>query len=373
MHTFYTDGVSPDLNVVPTDGCRRTISGHRLLFAPDATGFTIQIPDGPQEGPLVKLEGAINFRFALQLNNSNFPNFTVLPPKSSGSIFYFSNSQLQPGLEVSEVTLTRGALPALKITKRVAWIDVMLSNAVGTEIGRETVAVENGFAQPSLSLRGFSDGLYQISAEGENPRRIFVRDAIGTDWFGIVDLQFAADQIPHPDQPPRFELNFTARSAQWIYRVFVSKPVDGVEYRIIQYGQALSSAGQSDSEEYDANSSDNNNPPKGSKAKSGSAKGKSNKANPNGQVELVFSYPVTEELENGQRLLEFVTVKNPDQAEPPSLITYRQEPRRHLTFVSVTDPSNGQSEGKAVRSTPILEDLPNPSLDHYDPIVTVYT
>lgn len=359
-HTFYTDKASPDFVLEPTELCKRIVSGHRLLVRRNAVGLDVHYPKSASAVPAIGFDEAVNFQFTLRLTNPFLPNFTELPRKNRGTIYLYSRQAQQTVLEQGEAVVTRGELPPLKIPGEAKWVRIGLSNSEGRELDSETVPVESGWASPTMSLRRYSEGLYKLSASTEFERWVFRPNSIGGDWFGLVDLRFGAGELPFADDPPIFEIQFTPRSAQWTYRVVMDNPDETVEYRIVQFDETSWGIDE-----------DNH-----SQGGDGENKGKKGGSGPHAPErpppELIFSKPKVKELGDGKTLFKFVTViESPDDTKP-ALIPYREEPRKYIALVSYTDPSNGHGAGAVSGPKPILENLPNPSPNHYEPTVTVH-
>ena len=77
-HTYYSDGVCPDFVVEPTADTARLLRNYRCVLKSRKDGVLIVAELADSGAPMIPVDSAVNFRFNLRLQNSDFPLFTDL-------------------------------------------------------------------------------------------------------------------------------------------------------------------------------------------------------------------------------------------------------------------------------------------------------
>ncbi len=240
-HTYYEDDASTDFQVIPTEGTRKQLRNHGLLFRNTPSGFVVlaEVDETSAGGYVVRRppERPTRYQFLLKQNTSDFLNYTDLPLNPSGrSIYYFHN------LQSNAANGTRYLHPPNKVTRNQ---QITLKNGIFTTGSKVQESVRLVYDDLSLEykrkiqdpagkkvqfdLTNYPNGRAELWADGTKKQTFYTinrRDMSGI--FGIVDL-FHAASVPSDYrfiagnetlQKQSYTLSFGRRSTYWKYLLF---------------------------------------------------------------------------------------------------------------------------------------------------------
>lgn len=94
-HSYYLNGKSTDLQLIPSEACKVLISAYGLRFLPTGSGGKLYAKVETVSGKdIIKspIPEAVKFTFLLKVRNVNFENFTALSlTKPKNQHYYFNN------------------------------------------------------------------------------------------------------------------------------------------------------------------------------------------------------------------------------------------------------------------------------------------
>jgi hypothetical protein len=231
-HNYYANGLCPDFDIVPTAECqafmRRFELGAKLLGGVLLVYFEESVATGK---PRVKVEDWLPFRFVMQLKQSAFYNYTVLPKATKP--FFFSNLD-ENGVE--KVPNTEGSFLSKNATPDLADLIDIKSNAFSvqhplgtTQIKLSLFRPQTGFelvktmeARPlttttAVSLPTFQNGLVKVENNSDGTPQYFYADAAisGSKPFGIIEIWRNPTRLYTP--PQVFNLKWERKKDFWRY------------------------------------------------------------------------------------------------------------------------------------------------------------
>ena len=257
LHTFYTSGKSPDIEMVPTSQCITTMQYFGLRFLPTEAGGKLLAKMKTEAGKDViknPLPDGTKFSFALKLKNTFFENFTELNvSKPKGSHYYFSN-------QTNNISVDNFPLLVINTASKVA-SDGDLMPFAGNSFSythNSTIAtahselnfIDSGekFSQSldnnndvfnfSYDLKKTNGGRAKFIVEGAGITSMYVvNPSNDSNLFGIVEIFYTATlatahQFLNADKTVDtkfYKIAFASRATKWRY--IVSK----------QFNQAITS------------------------------------------------------------------------------------------------------------------------------------
>jgi hypothetical protein len=252
-HSYYASGLCADFDIVPTAECQANMRrfglgaklvGGVLLVYFEQTPATI--------GPRLKMEDWTPFRFMLQLRQSAFYNYTMLP--NSRKPFFFSNLD-DNGAEKPQNT--EGSFLSKNTTPDATDLMDIKSNAFTVNHPLGTTQIKLSIMRPltgfqlaktidtrplapstPVNLPNFQNGLIKIESDNSPTPQYVFSDvlAAANRPFGIIEIWKGA--ATDYTQTQRFMLNWTRKMDFWRYFILKNKvppspnPVVPVPYTI---------------------------------------------------------------------------------------------------------------------------------------------
>jgi hypothetical protein len=231
-HNYYTNGLCPDFDIVPTAECQALM--RRFGLGAKQMGGVLVVyfeQSAASANPRIKLTDWTPFRFTMQLKQFAFYNYTVLP--NATTPFLFSNIT-ESGVE--KVPNTEGTILSKTNTPNSAdLIDVksnafLVNHSLGTtRIDLSILRPQTGFqlaktvdalpltTSTPVSLPDFQNGLVKIESNSSGtPQYIYVESSVAaTKAFGIIEIwkgtatDYATPQV--------FTLNWERKMDFWRY------------------------------------------------------------------------------------------------------------------------------------------------------------
>jgi hypothetical protein len=231
-HNYYTNGLCPDFDIVPTAECQANL--RRFGLGAKRIGGVLLVyfeQSVATAKPRLKLTDWTRFSFMMQLKQFDFYNYTVLPNVSKP--FFFSNLN-ENGVE--KAVPTEGSILSKTIAPDAGDLMDIKTNAftVNHPLGTTEVKVsilrpQVGFqlaktieAQPltastSVNLPDFQNGLVKIETNS-SPTPQYLYSDVGVAAvrpFGIIDIWKGA--ATNYNVPQIYTLNWTRKEDFWRY------------------------------------------------------------------------------------------------------------------------------------------------------------
>ena len=247
-HSFYENGVCPDLTVQPTVECQRILSRHRLWWKAREDGILIigeneSTPTGDLT-PRIPIAENTRFNLVLKLKNPYFLNITQVNQNfirpNSAFVFTASASATQAGdgtVTVHDGALSNGVIPnnLMLVVGKIFQLGIDQSlNPVRVTVENEvTEALFSVYFQASdtsitIDLESFPEGIYHLRSFDETGTevamtRVFSSESsITSQLFGFVQIPYVASLVE-----PVYILNFASRQINWQYEIKVGEIATG--------------------------------------------------------------------------------------------------------------------------------------------------
>lgn len=197
-HEYYTDGVCGDFVVEPSTNCATILRQYRLKFLRFPGGFGIAYEKPAKGGKLIlQLDrSALELRFILASNNSQFVNFTDIPFKTNEQVYHFNNLAFNANSNGEERLLSNNATVGesdLKLKSEVlATNDTQVRHPFGViDIIMDDERVEKKNAIRHTQLLKRRDYILAFSAREANWRYCLAPQAGSPAYngFEVVDLK----------------------------------------------------------------------------------------------------------------------------------------------------------------------------------------
>ena len=245
-HNYYTNGLCPDFDIVPTAECQafmrryglgvKQLGGVLVVYFEQSAGSSM---------PRVKLDDWTPFRFVMQLKQFAFYNYTVLP--NATKPFFFSNIN-ESGVE--KVPNTEGVILSRTNTPDNSDLIDVKSNAFSVNHSLGTTSIDLSILRPQtgfqlaktvearplttstpVSLPSFQSGLVKIQSNSSGtPQYIYAESSVAiTKPFGIIEIWkgVATDYAT----PQVFTLNWERKVDFWRY--FILKKSSATSFSIL--------------------------------------------------------------------------------------------------------------------------------------------
>jgi len=244
-HTFYTSGICPDVEVVPTAQCALLIRSLGLRFLPSPSGAKLYAKVDSVGGSDIlqhALPEGTKFSFLLRLKNPRFGNFSNLNlVKPAGTYYYFNNlvnniaADSTPLLvaDTGSKTVSDNDLLAI-VSGSFAFTDNStaatqtgkLQFVDQTEVEEQTINNSNNIFNHNFDLQKHGTGRVKFLIDGTEKKSFYsIRSGEQAELFGLVEIFYKAT-LPAPYQfqnadhsvaSKTYRIAFTTRQTKWRY------------------------------------------------------------------------------------------------------------------------------------------------------------
>lgn len=244
-HTFYTSGLCPDVQVIPSAHCALLIRSLGLHFLPSASGVKLYAKVDTNGGTDI-MQHAIpegtKFSFLLRLKNPRFGNFSNLNlVKPAGTYYYFNNlvnnvaADSTPLLVADTGTKTVSDQDLLPfVSGSFAYTD----NSTGTtqsgklqfldetEVAEQKINNSNNVFNHSFDLQRHGTGRVKFLIDGTEKASFYsIRSGEQAELFGVVEIIYKATlpaayqflNADHSIASKTYRIAFTTRQTKWRY------------------------------------------------------------------------------------------------------------------------------------------------------------
>jgi hypothetical protein len=243
-HTFYTGGITKDLQIIPTSETLHSMKDANMMFKNDDTGFRVLYRVDDSNDPFIDFKN-VKLVFGVQVKNatefSNITSLSTIPGYSADKIMYISN--------MASVTTRNLAITFLDYLKSAIFNYAFPQTGISTDtatisIFKDGADVTPSFPDPSMVKANtagefsypidFSNkpkGLYEFKTK-INPSGSLVTKTVYIDNDLVRQNVFAIMEILAKDgKPANFTSNYPAnreyalvfdrREVQWKYIILL--------------------------------------------------------------------------------------------------------------------------------------------------------
>ena len=226
LHEFYSDGISHDISIRPTDKTSAKISGYRhfLRYKENSPLVLFEAIDDLRS-PLLPIVGDTRFVFTGTLKNPYFSNFTELPPKEADQVYLFDNLSGN-SLQQTAVSLRPQVFTFSFTASRVnATLDITDRN--GNIILSKAVSNSDKKFNENLKLYGVS-GFHRFTVtttQGiEVDQAIYISNSLykNRPWC-IIEIWQQGPLHFNYNAETTYQLQFDALQKPWHYNLNLTK------------------------------------------------------------------------------------------------------------------------------------------------------
>lgn len=229
QHDYYKSGISNDFGIHMTAGAEKNLQAGKMMkriFSSSAKIFYKEVDNAP----VVPITSDLTLTFFLQLQTPQLLNFTDLPARSPGQVFYFKNVT-GTVLERSVVNLRSRLLNLAFTSASDNTVQLTILDAQGQIVFDKSITGENQKFSVQVDLRNKPEGLYTV-------KKNFPNDADPADELFYLDDKlpglgvFAIAAITiNSNTEKSFTISLQKKSAAWKY-FLVDKPNSVSTYQI---------------------------------------------------------------------------------------------------------------------------------------------
>jgi hypothetical protein len=231
-HNYYTNGLCPDFDIVPTAECQMNLRRFGLGVKQIGGVLVVYFEQSAATSmPRVKLDDWTPFRFVMQLKQFAFYNYTVLP--NATKPFLFSNIN-ESGVE--KVPNTEGVILSKTNAPNSGDLIDVKSNAFSVNHSLGTTSIDLSILRPQtgfqlaktvearplttstpVSLPNFQSGLVKIQSNSNGtPQYIYSEASVAAIRpFGVIEIWKGA--ATDYTTPQVFTLNWERKVDFWRY------------------------------------------------------------------------------------------------------------------------------------------------------------
>lgn len=254
-HSYYTNGVSRDFDIYPTQETAAWLNENNLLFRKDDTGIRVFYTDTKNSSPSVPFTpfDAVELRFMLFLKSpETFFNITDLMIDSevykSGQLLLLKNAAFEEELEISLVNGVRPfvfsyAFPQVTNTPATARGQVEVIDTLGRYVTpdspdpQDVIPNQEGIFSYPMDLTGFPRGEYTFKTTVNDldliEKRVYVDNRVLAEKpFGLVAISLPAST---DDFEPNtlFKAALSVKEPIWKYYLLMKNLNPGAGYSVI--------------------------------------------------------------------------------------------------------------------------------------------
>ena len=243
-HSYYTDRISPDFDIIPLAGTKTLMKDNRLLFKKDNQGFRVlyQSEEGSDQSFLPFADIDLKFAMVLKDAPGQFQNITDLndgaQTYSAGNLIYFRNAvQTDNLLDYSLINALKPSsftyefpqdFPPPGGTNGV----IVVENEEGTDVtptqpdpNAVKPDAEGNFFYP-IDFDQMPSGLYTfkttIDSNPTETRTLYIDNTlVRQQIFGLIKIHIVDYQATNfPSSPERgYSASFAHRETVWRYKM----------------------------------------------------------------------------------------------------------------------------------------------------------
>ena len=244
-HTFYTSGLCPDLEIVPTAACAGLIRALGLHYLSSSSGGQVYAKVRTVAGVDIMqnaLPEGTRLSFLLRLKNTRFENFSNLNLlKPAGNHYYFNNLANNLAADATPLLVSDAATKAVGDNDQLAFVSGSFafsdsSTAASqtgklefvdrTEVEEKEIKNSNNVFNHNFDLQKHETGRTRFLIDGVEKALFYsIRPEEQAGVFGLVEIFYRATlpatyQFQNADNSiatKTYRIAFTARQTKWRY------------------------------------------------------------------------------------------------------------------------------------------------------------
>lgn len=242
-HDYYSDGLCPDLEMLPTSDTLKLLKGYRLLFGPKSKfskSEYVVLQENVSGAPLLTLPDSYKMRFYLSLKSSDFLNFSDLPELLNKEVLFFENQAVGTdlhGASFEKMELTGDLVYWTGVSGGISEVTATLKG--GTDTVTFDTYTEGSSLAVRLNLKGLEKGVYELFEDASliaTKTIYYDPELLGKDVFAVihftesVSLNIGANHT----------ISFASRDETWRYFVVLKGTHTGYNYSIYDSNEPIS-------------------------------------------------------------------------------------------------------------------------------------
>lgn len=244
-HTFYTSGLCPDVEIVPTAECAGLIRAFGLRYLSSSSGGQLYAKVRMVAGIDIlqnPLPEGTRLSFLLRLKNTRFENFSNLNLlKPAGNHYYFNNLANNLAADAAPLLVSDTASKTVGDKDQLAFVSGSFafsdSSTAATQLGKlefvdraeveeQAVKNSNNVFNHNFNLQKHETGRTRFLIDGTEMASFYsIRPGEHAGLFGLVEIFYraslpAAYQFQNADNSvatKTYRVPFTARQTKWRY------------------------------------------------------------------------------------------------------------------------------------------------------------
>lgn len=234
MHSYYTDGRSPDFAIEPSQATGKLLQNHWCVFKPYATGarLFIAVSDTDTSIPVISLPNEMTLTFHLLLRNPEFLLFTDLTDIMAVAAPLFTNDVDETGV-LSLTSRTASRTDDLAVQQPSTSEQFRLYHQPLAGIGSSQFIVSGLDGVSEVSAYDTASNTITVDSSQASINAPFsvsypVEPQLPQGVWADVDIHLSDMPGSMSSEPAVFQISFQAKSAFWQYYVIVDKSVNDV-------------------------------------------------------------------------------------------------------------------------------------------------
>jgi len=244
-HTFYTSGLCPDLEIVPTAECAGLIRALGLHYLPSTSGAQLYAKVRTVAGIDIMqnaLPEGTRLSFLLRLKDRRFENFSNLNLlKPAGNHYYFNNLVSNLAADATPLLVSDTGSKTVGDNDQLPFVSGSFafsdSSTATTQIGKlefldrdevEEIEVKNSnnVFNHNFNLQKHGTGRTRFSIDGTEKALFYaIRPEEQAGLFGLIEIFYRAtlpagyqfQNADHSIATKTYRIAFTARQTKWRY------------------------------------------------------------------------------------------------------------------------------------------------------------
>ena len=240
LHEFFADKLPRQLNIIPTEECRRTMRNYKLIFKAKEGGCLVLSRSDEAGNILFKPEACLKLSFAIQARDSFFINYTNLPLTSTKNVYYFNNLEENINDKNQKLMHKEGSVYAKdeivarqpyfnhRFEEPIATQRLWVEDAEGNEVWSKEIEANEIESYP-IDLRYEPSGKYALKGDGGYLFDFYTTLVNPELYMGFIDV-YLTDSVTEKYRTIENEkvvaqdyvIHFNNRATRWKY-FFISK------------------------------------------------------------------------------------------------------------------------------------------------------
>ncbi|MDG1331968.1 MAG: hypothetical protein P8P74_06540 [Crocinitomicaceae bacterium] len=236
-HTFYTDGVSADLNFMPIGKTSKFLRAHALTFFENQNGFELlHRTDSGGLNPFTEITESNKLFIGLGVDNVELFNFTNFPSKTASSDIYLLSDIYSTGVLNPTTIARRQPSFTEEYSYNNSTATLRVEDAAGNAVFKTTLHGLQDEVDLTLYHYSFSVDLGSSLDIGQYKLKTFLNGVLEDEldvfiynqfeWpglIGIFELELDENIVYDTSLPYEAAVSLQASSSVWTYQVEMSR------------------------------------------------------------------------------------------------------------------------------------------------------